>query len=172
MFTGREHDVETGNYYYRARYYHPEIGRFLSPDPIAQIMQIVSTRRRAEHVNEEIPGRSLSGRAVEEFLFTYPIGEFLRKEPTSRALQASQYGLPIELNLYAYCGSNPANWIDPWGLISADHDKLCRLHYEICKLVCHAHFVCDLNPVGWIYCMIKCYRDLVDCSGKGYPVSK
>jgi RHS repeat-associated protein len=34
MFTGREHDVETGNYYYRARYYHPEIGRFLQTDPI------------------------------------------------------------------------------------------------------------------------------------------
>ncbi len=34
MFTGREYDPETGNYYYRARYYHPEIGRFLQPDPI------------------------------------------------------------------------------------------------------------------------------------------
>jgi RHS repeat-associated protein len=34
MFTGREFDAETGNYYYRARYYHPELGRFLQPDPI------------------------------------------------------------------------------------------------------------------------------------------
>ncbi len=33
-FTGREYDAETGNYYYRARYYHPELGRFLQPDPI------------------------------------------------------------------------------------------------------------------------------------------
>ncbi len=29
MFTGREYDSETGNYYYRARYYKPEIVRFL-----------------------------------------------------------------------------------------------------------------------------------------------
>jgi RHS repeat-associated protein len=33
-FTGREWDRETGLYYYRARYYDPEIGRFTSKDPI------------------------------------------------------------------------------------------------------------------------------------------
>jgi RHS repeat-associated protein len=34
MFTGRRLDTETGNYYYRARYYNPDIGRFLQTDPI------------------------------------------------------------------------------------------------------------------------------------------
>jgi RHS repeat-associated protein len=34
MFTGREYDSETGNYYYRARHYKPSIGRFLQADPI------------------------------------------------------------------------------------------------------------------------------------------
>jgi RHS repeat-associated protein len=34
-FTGREYDVETGLYYYRARYYDPHTGRFLSEDPSA-----------------------------------------------------------------------------------------------------------------------------------------
>ena len=34
MFTGRELDPETGNYYYRARFYSPKIGRFLQTDPI------------------------------------------------------------------------------------------------------------------------------------------
>jgi RHS repeat-associated protein len=33
MFTGREYDYETGFYYYRARYYDPTTGRFLSRDP-------------------------------------------------------------------------------------------------------------------------------------------
>ncbi|MBM4026107.1 MAG: hypothetical protein FJ280_11980, partial [Planctomycetes bacterium] len=34
LFTGREFDKETGLYYYRARYYNPQIGRFLQTDPI------------------------------------------------------------------------------------------------------------------------------------------
>ena len=33
MFAGREYDPRTGLYYYRARYYHPYIGRFLTADP-------------------------------------------------------------------------------------------------------------------------------------------
>jgi RHS repeat-associated protein len=34
LFTGREFDKETGLYYYRARYYKPEIGRFLQADSV------------------------------------------------------------------------------------------------------------------------------------------
>ena len=33
-FTGREYDAESGLYYYRARYYDPRAGRFLTKDPI------------------------------------------------------------------------------------------------------------------------------------------
>ena len=33
-FTGREWDEDAGLYYYRARWYDPELGRFLSEDPI------------------------------------------------------------------------------------------------------------------------------------------
>jgi RHS repeat-associated protein len=34
-FTGREFDGETNLYYYRARYYDPQDGRFISKDPIS-----------------------------------------------------------------------------------------------------------------------------------------
>ena len=37
MFTGREYDAETGLYYYRARYYSADIGRFLQTDPIGYL---------------------------------------------------------------------------------------------------------------------------------------
>ena len=33
-YTGREHDAEIGLYYYRARYYDPEVGGFLNEDPL------------------------------------------------------------------------------------------------------------------------------------------
>jgi len=36
-FTGRRYDVETGFYYYRARYYVPERGRFIQRDPLGYV---------------------------------------------------------------------------------------------------------------------------------------
>lgn len=34
QYTGREADQSTGLYYYRARYYDPEVGRFITEDPL------------------------------------------------------------------------------------------------------------------------------------------
>jgi RHS repeat-associated protein len=34
LYTGRDYDSETGLQYYRARYYDPQIGRFIGEDPI------------------------------------------------------------------------------------------------------------------------------------------
>jgi RHS repeat-associated protein len=34
QYTGRDYDAETGLRYYRARYYDPQIGRFISEDPV------------------------------------------------------------------------------------------------------------------------------------------
>ncbi|MBO6005219.1 MAG: RHS repeat-associated core domain-containing protein, partial [Verrucomicrobia bacterium] len=34
LFQGREYEYDTALYYFRARWYEPETGRWLSPDPI------------------------------------------------------------------------------------------------------------------------------------------
>jgi RHS repeat-associated protein len=38
-FTGRVYDSESGLYYYRARYYDPELGIFVSPDPYPKALE-------------------------------------------------------------------------------------------------------------------------------------
>jgi RHS repeat-associated protein len=35
-FNGKEHDEETGNYYYGARYYDPKLIIFISVDPLVE----------------------------------------------------------------------------------------------------------------------------------------
>jgi|GEM_PF-4463021 len=77
MFTGREWDRlgdspganGTGLYYYRARYYSPGMGRFISEDPI---------------------------------------------------------GLAGGINMYAYVGNNPLNFVDPLGLDEYSADEWSR----------------------------------------------
>jgi len=66
MWQGREYDAATGLYYFRARWYSPETGRWLSKDPI---------------------------------------------------------GISGGLNMYAFCGNNPVNFIDPFGLCVKPDDK-------------------------------------------------
>jgi RHS repeat-associated protein len=37
LFTSRRYDLESGNYYFRARIYHPALGRFLQMDPAGNV---------------------------------------------------------------------------------------------------------------------------------------
>ena len=65
LFQCREYSYSTGLYNFRARYYDPETGRWLSKDPI---------------------------------------------------------GISGGLNQYVFCGNNPVNYVDPWGLWWWDAD--------------------------------------------------
>jgi len=113
MFTARRFDEETGLYYYRSRYYFPGLGRFMSPDPVAMFLQMLSVRKSARG---KIPGRYLSEQAVRYFLTYDPIGRWLQIHPAGRFLQNGRISFPTELNLYIYCLNNPIIYIDPYGL--------------------------------------------------------
>ncbi len=52
MYTGREYDAETGLYYYRARYYAQQTGRFLTQDPIGSAEGDVNLFRYADSVGK------------------------------------------------------------------------------------------------------------------------
>jgi RHS repeat-associated protein len=67
LWQGREYSWETGLYYFRARWYDPITGRWLSKDPI---------------------------------------------------------GIAGGLNQYVFCGNNPVNFRDPWGLLDLDDVKI------------------------------------------------
>jgi RHS repeat-associated protein len=53
-FTGERHDAETGLIYLHARYYDPQLGRFLSPDTWDPILEGVGTNRYAYADNDPI----------------------------------------------------------------------------------------------------------------------
>ena len=93
MFTGRRYDKESGLYYYRARYYKPDLGRFLQPGPI---------------------------------------------------------GYDDGMNIYTYCGNNPVNCVDPWGLFRFGNRPLDSTFGRIVWYHKNANIFKDLMPITWI----------------------
>src|SRR5262249_6041282 len=49
LYTGREYEAELGLYYYRARFYDPSSGRFLSQDPLGLESGSANLYRYAEN---------------------------------------------------------------------------------------------------------------------------
>ncbi len=65
LYTGREYNPETGLYYYRARYYHAELGRFIGRDPIGFLDGDNAEVFRPDGLN---PLLDLAGRLADESL--------------------------------------------------------------------------------------------------------
>ena len=89
LFQGREYDYDTALYYFRNRWYEPETGRWLSPDPI---------------------------------------------------------GISGGLNLYAFCGNDPVNFVDPWGL-----DVYRVISSKVCGVIPFHEIIVGDNGKGGAY---------------------
>jgi len=61
LFTGREYDAETGLYYFRARHYDPELGRFLQEDPKWSITDPQTLQRYSYAFNNPLRFKDSSG---------------------------------------------------------------------------------------------------------------
>jgi len=87
LFTGREYANLFGFYEYRARAYHPTLGRFMSEDPKGFV-------RLAQAVKSPTDG--------------------IDKSPDDWSFAA--HPDEGELNLFRYCGNDPVDFTDPMGL--------------------------------------------------------
>ena len=84
-FTGKEQDVETGLYYYGARYLDPKTSRWLSGDPA---------------MGDYIPGA--------------PVNEEAKKRNGNLPGQGGVFNY-VNLHTYHYAGNNPVKYTDPDG---------------------------------------------------------
>jgi RHS repeat-associated protein len=106
-FTGREWDPEIGLYYYRARYYDPHLGRFISEDPIGF--------RGGENFYAYVGGNPVS-----------------QKDPLGLLCKSCGLKMPPEYNV---SGTIPGGTQFRWGaefMNDADHDpECCEVRQEI-----------------------------------------
>lgn len=168
-FTGREWDKEIGFYFYRARYYDADIGRFISFDPILH-------SANAPPVKVASCGNSVFGSTFDSLLFT-----------------------PAKLNPFLYVVGNPVRYKDPLGLApGADNceygryahcNKMSFVSKWCCKVVadeaCRRSGLaacCELEKAGCMGCASKetdetklkvkevsCEADYVKCLSGASP---
>src|SRR3989338_3203667 len=50
-YTGQTYDIESGLYYYKSRYYNPQLGRFIQPDTIVPDAKNLQAYNRYTYVN-------------------------------------------------------------------------------------------------------------------------
>ncbi|MEW6482195.1 MAG: RHS repeat-associated core domain-containing protein, partial [bacterium] len=143
LFTSREYEPKANLYYYRARYYDPGVGRFLSTDPILRPPSCPTC-----------PGAN-----------TFPIeGAGLLGYPT---MNKKMLRNPQRLHSYVYCLNNPVKLVDPMGLweIIGPSPKPC---YEQCYWDCRREHRCaePLKSAVKIYCFVACF---LECLKSPFP---
>ena len=119
LYTGREFDPETELMYYRARYYHSELGRFISRDPIGYwggmtLYEYVDSRpiflvdpfglAPPESNNDGDTGLSLSDR----------FKRFVDQLGTPSGSNGPSFGLPLTEALES--GAPLGEWSSRWGI--------------------------------------------------------
>lgn len=121
-FTGRRWDPESGLWYYRARYYDSQAGRFVGRDPIGQLSHTIDRSRSASQTQRSA-GSDERARFDRSHVHHADGSISLDLTPGvgERAGQASRTQTPdllTILRLYQYVDSAPLIRADPLGLVS------------------------------------------------------
>lgn len=179
QYTGRENDG-TGFYYYRARYYGPELGRFFSEDPLYSPMYNAMKCRGnfAPDVSQLIEiDRNLA--PLMRFGFYDSI---------------TAYGSnPQHLQMYVYTNNNPLNNVDSTGLRAGPQSPGCDIYGNVpgfpqsscAKKCCNDHDDCYINANSWCDATtwidptasfrrpdcLRCNRTVVECLARNRPTN-
>ncbi len=130
-FTGQRYDDEIGWYYLRARMYDPELGRFVSRDPVAGEMARPLTLHKYHYCNND-PVNWLDPAGLAAYYFTFS------------AMQSFGYNL---------CGQTGIAWDDQgnWGIIgiAAEGIGTPTASMGLSFGITNADTIMDLKGAGW-----------------------
>ena len=101
-FTDKEYEQDTGLYDFAARVYDPVLGRFLSPDPIAE-----------GQYDGRVYDRGTGSHDYGARMYWPQIGTFISADPVSGHPED-----PQTLNRYAYVLNSPFKYVDPDGRLT------------------------------------------------------
>jgi len=153
----------------RNRYYDPNIGRFITKDPIldinpaAKLSPIVPENlamvlSSSAPLSIRIDSRGFISKDPSIQLYLQPRKISLKL--TSFPEYSSMLYFPNSLHSYLYIQNNPVNLVDPLGLSC---DEVCNVFWGIfcsisssliCAVVCYPT---AFPSPGWVWCMTICY---------------
>ena len=116
LFTGRRHDAETGLYYYRARFFDPENGEFLSRDPLGFWGDMKNDGNPMTYARNDLWNlRDASGLSAS--LWDYLVGAAHADEPMGAVWLTSDIPTGVESDWYGHMSieQTPVHQpVDPW----------------------------------------------------------
>jgi len=155
-FQGRRLDTETGLYYYRNRYYSPELGRFIQRDPLGYVDGM--------NLYEFVGGRVPKG------IDPYGLWKIMRDgKSTARACGMPGETIAQLAAAIGLCPSESRQWLTPAKgqnyAVTSPEGEWFDIPNTVIALWAGHFGVAGNAWVGW-------WMDIADAKGKGYKVDE